>query len=367
MFSTISRRPRSIPTKLFLRRDTHTTGGTTQQRKPYDIVIIGKGPVGLSCAYHCASKGLGRIAVVERDKSFASGSAILSAGGVRQSFSVRENVLMGMFGIEFLKNMKALAVDDEIPDVQLHQHGYLFLANTSSGKQVLEDNNRLQRSCGVDWIDLLTSSQLSNKFPWLNTSDLTLGSYGHDNEGYFDPWSLVHALKRKTMSMGVDFIEGSVVGGRLVESSPSSMSIASVTVRPTITPTPSHPNKSANTDTTSTSTGDQNPMMVSVPAPFELSGGLFINAAGDPLYVIPSHASSPFILKQSRLLHTLSTPDQHPLNILSMPSQYILDTPMNAQALGLASSFKPWHRTPNDHKPSHPSQCSRGNDAFSRY
>ena len=224
----------------------------------------------MSCAYHCAQKGLGRVVVIERDKTFASGSAILSAGagikalrlpldlprhtvmsfyidididdccaapppshlsagGIRQSFSVRENVLMGMFGIEFLKNMKALAVDDEIPDLQLHQHGYLFLANTTSGQQILEDNNRLQRSCGADWIDLLTPSQLSTKFPWLNTSDLTLGSCGHDNEGYFDPWSLVHALKRKTMSMGVDFIEGSVVGGRLVESSPSSMSIKSVT------------------------------------------------------------------------------------------------------------------------------------------
>ena len=289
MFSTISRRPRSIPTKLFLRRDTHTTGGTTQQRKPYDIVIIGGGPVGLSCAYHCASKGLGRIAVVERDKSFASGSAILSAGGVRQSFSVRENVLMGMFGIEFLKNMKALAVDDEIPDVQLHQHGYLFLANTSSGKQVLEDNNRLQRSCGVDWIDLLTPTQLSTKFPWLNTTDLTLGSCGHDNEGYFDPWSLVHALKRKTISMGVDFIEGSVVGGRLVESSPSSMSIASVTVRPTITPTSKQsPSESLNTNTTSNSTIDNTSTMVSVPAPFEISGGLFVNAAGELPDTIPS-------------------------------------------------------------------------------
>ena len=52
---------------FFVGRTLHTTGGTTQQRKPYDIVIIGKGPVGLSCAYHCASKGLGRIAVVERD------------------------------------------------------------------------------------------------------------------------------------------------------------------------------------------------------------------------------------------------------------------------------------------------------------
>ena len=241
--------------------------------KSYDIVIIGGGPVGLSCAYHCAAKGLGKIAVIERDKSYSSGSAVLSAGGVRQNFSVRENVLMGIYGINFLKDMSSLAVDDEVPDVQLHKNGYLFLAATDDGKRVLENNNRMQRDCGADWIDLLTPQSLSQKFPWLKTDDIRIGSLGHDNEGYFDPWALVTALKKKVTSMGVEFIDGSVVGGRLLESSPSSMSIKSVTVRPSTPP-------SLLPSATGTTSSGEDILARMTPSPFEVSGGLFVNSAG---------------------------------------------------------------------------------------
>ena len=50
----------------------------------------------------------GRIAVIERDKTYQSCSAMLSAGGIRQQFSVPENIRMSMYGAEFLKNMEQL-------------------------------------------------------------------------------------------------------------------------------------------------------------------------------------------------------------------------------------------------------------------
>jgi NADPH-dependent 2,4-dienoyl-CoA reductase/sulfur reductase-like enzyme len=57
-----------------------------------DTLIIGGGPVGLSVAYHLASRyrdgdGSG-IVVVERDPTYARSSATLSAGGIRQQVSV---------------------------------------------------------------------------------------------------------------------------------------------------------------------------------------------------------------------------------------------------------------------------------------
>jgi hypothetical protein len=56
-----------------------------------DTLIIGGGPVGLSTAYHLASRyrhgdGSG-IVVVERDPTYTRSSATLSAGGIRQQVS----------------------------------------------------------------------------------------------------------------------------------------------------------------------------------------------------------------------------------------------------------------------------------------
>ena len=56
-----------------------------------DTLIIGGGPIGLSTAYHLASRyrhgdGSG-IVVVERDPTYARSSATLSAGGIRQQVS----------------------------------------------------------------------------------------------------------------------------------------------------------------------------------------------------------------------------------------------------------------------------------------
>lgn len=203
-----------------------------------DICIIGGGPVGSSIALHLAqlSKGDRKIVVVERDNSYRSGSAMLSAGGVRQQFSVPENIKMSMYGADFLKNMNRLQVDDEVPDIQFFENGYLFLGNDRS-VDIMKANHKIQRECGADWIDLLNKQELEQKFSWLNTDDIAMGSYGNKNEGYFDPWSLVQALKKKAISLGVEYIEGSVTGGEISLKSKSTRAynLSHVTVQNKVT------------------------------------------------------------------------------------------------------------------------------------
>jgi len=48
---------------------------------------------------------------------------------------------------------------------------------------------------------------------------LTGGSYGTQNEGYFDPWSLLLALKRKAINQGVVYQQGTVVDARMTSDS----------------------------------------------------------------------------------------------------------------------------------------------------
>lgn len=196
-----------------------------------DVTIIGGGPVGSSIALHLAlangktpSK---KIVVVERDNSYKSCSAMLSAGGIRQQFSVKENILMSMYGVQFLKNIgKICKVDhcDEVPDVQFHEHGYLYLGHDEKSRKILEANHAMQKECGADWMALLNAQELEKKFPWLNCDGISVGSYGTKNEGYFDPWSLVSAMKAKAISLGVEYIEGDVTGATVVNASSSSSS-----------------------------------------------------------------------------------------------------------------------------------------------
>ncbi len=95
----------------------------------------------------------------------------------------------------------------ECPDVQFHPNGYLFLA-TEKGAEQLVANQKLQlwviyifiiykfkqkyliyvsfivfRSLGAK-IKLLSVNKLKEKFPWINTKNIELASFGLENEGW---------------------------------------------------------------------------------------------------------------------------------------------------------------------------------------
>jgi FAD-dependent oxidoreductase domain-containing protein 1 len=61
-------------------------------------------------------------------------------------------------------------------------------------------------------VELLSKTKLKEKFPYLNVEDIELGSNGLDNEGWFDPWSLLNAFKRKATALGVQYINADVCG-----------------------------------------------------------------------------------------------------------------------------------------------------------
>ncbi|KAL3811806.1 hypothetical protein ACHAXA_006786 [Cyclostephanos tholiformis] len=190
-----------------------------------DALVIGGGPIGLSTAYHLAAMHRGcdgsGIVVVERDPTYARSSATLSAGGIRQQFSLKENVEMSLYGRDFLRRAHELLRsndddddDEEEVDVQFQEHGYLFLAASEGGRDQLIRNNKTQRLAGCNDVTLLGRDELERKFPWLNTTDIVLGSYGERGEGWFDPWALIRGLKKKCLSMGVTFVNGRPVSSR---------------------------------------------------------------------------------------------------------------------------------------------------------
>lgn len=171
-----------------------------------DIVIIGGGIMGWSIAYWLKQKeerrGAVKVVVVEKDPTYSKASTVLSAGGIRQQFSLPDNISLSLASAHFMRNINEyLGVFNEEPvDLQFNQSGYLFLANEDMA-HIMEENHNTQRNAGAQ-VTLLSPTQLKQKFPWVNTDGVALASYGLENEGSFDPWTLLNGFKRKALSMG---------------------------------------------------------------------------------------------------------------------------------------------------------------------
>jgi FAD-dependent oxidoreductase domain-containing protein 1 len=221
------------------------TNATLESVRPpsWDVLIVGGGVIGSSLAYFLAAAeaerlgGAGRepeggagpgpaaspspgggstrgrplrIAVMERDPTYARASTALSVGGIRQQFSTRENVLLSRFSANFIRRTPdLLAVDGERPELGFVEAGYLFLA-TEGGLPVLHRNHALQTELGAEVV-LLSPREVQERFPWMEVGDLAAGSLGVRGEGWLDPHSLLQSLKRKAGALGVTYLAEEVV------------------------------------------------------------------------------------------------------------------------------------------------------------
>ncbi len=178
------------------------------------VVIIGGGAIGSAIAYFTLAdpQFRGSVQVIERDPSYARASSALSASSIRQQFSSLINIQIGLFGIEFLRDVgRHLQIDRAAtPDIALREQGYLFLASEAGAAQ-LRENHALQVAQGAA-IELMSRDSLRGRFPWLEVGDLALGAYGVRGEGWFDGYSLLQAFRNKARALGAHYRQAEAVG-----------------------------------------------------------------------------------------------------------------------------------------------------------
>lgn len=176
----------------------------------FDIAIIGGGIIGSSIAYFLARTGrAGRVTVIEPDSTYQLTATPQGAGGVRQLFSLPENIQMSRFSVDFYtKFAEIMAIDGEPAEINFQKQGYLFVVS-EKGQSQLQANYQIQTDEGVQ-VELLDKSGLAARFPLLGLDDIAAGAYSPE-DGWIDPNSALQGFRRKAQELGVTYIESRVI------------------------------------------------------------------------------------------------------------------------------------------------------------
>lgn len=169
-----------------------------------DIIIIGGGVIGSSVAYHLLNDGIdGKVVIFEKDEIYEYSSTPRSAGGIRQLFTKDINIQLSRYSLHVYQSFpETMAVDGERADIDFKQRGYLFLA-TEAMMPRLEKHMRRQHTHGVP-SQLLGKRELSAIIPELHLDDLAGGLYCAE-DGYLDPYSVMHGYIRNAKKLGAQY------------------------------------------------------------------------------------------------------------------------------------------------------------------
>ncbi|WP_102223428.1 NAD(P)/FAD-dependent oxidoreductase [Acidimangrovimonas sediminis] len=177
----------------------------------YDVVIAGGAVHGASAAWWLtrARPGL-RVAVVERDPTYATASTALSVASVRQQFTNAVNVRISRFGIGFIRDF-ARHLAPHGPDLGLRENGYLFLVGTAEGAKALGQVAAMQRAEGAA-TEVWDAATLARRFPWLSAEGVSAASFGARDEGWFDNMGLLGGFRAGARAQGATFLHDRVTG-----------------------------------------------------------------------------------------------------------------------------------------------------------
>ncbi|MGD8465466.1 MAG: FAD-dependent oxidoreductase, partial [Anaerolineae bacterium] len=161
-----------------------------------DVAIIGGGIVGAATAYHLAQRGCTDVVILEKDL-LAQASTGLSAGGIRQQFSHPANIRLSQEAVRVFERF-----EEELGvDVEFHQVGYLFLAQSEEVWQEFLANVEVQRRHQVP-VEALSPGEIQRRWPYLNVEDLCGGTFCAE-DGYADPYMAAMGFAQAARRLGV--------------------------------------------------------------------------------------------------------------------------------------------------------------------
>lgn len=165
-----------------------------------NIVIVGGGIMGMSTAWHLASRGVTGIVVLEQHE-IGRGSSAKPMGGVRANFSDAMNVILGKRSLESFRTWR----EDFGTNLELARVGYLFLARTEQEVANLEEATATQNEHGLNSY-MVPPDKVAELNPFIDPQQILAGSFSPD-DGYACPTAAVAGYTRACQQLGVTILD----------------------------------------------------------------------------------------------------------------------------------------------------------------
>jgi len=176
--------------------------------KNFDAIIIGAGVIGVSIAYHLASKGMKRIAVLEKNFLCGEGSTNKATGGFRAQFGSAINVKLSLLSREMILKFK----DVHGVDPEFKQNGYLFIAQNDDEMNRLNQARELQKENGLNEVRQVDTEEILKLNTYINRHNFIGGSFCA-SDGFISPLKILEGYLNSCLKLGVEiFYDTNVIG-----------------------------------------------------------------------------------------------------------------------------------------------------------
>ena len=175
--------------------------------KTADVVIIGGGVMGVSTAYHLASKGCSDVLLLERNRFFGEEATGRCAGGIRYQFSNEIDIRLSLHSLPMLERF----ADELEQEIDLRRCGYLFLLSREEDVKVFRENVALQRSLGVDTEWLSPEEAQERAYP-VDTKGILAATF-NARDGLADPSGVVQGYVKGARRLGARLLSETAATG----------------------------------------------------------------------------------------------------------------------------------------------------------
>ncbi|HYC14198.1 MAG TPA: FAD-binding oxidoreductase [Stellaceae bacterium] len=173
----------------------------------FDVLIIGAGAYGLSCAWWMAKRRSGARILVVDEGEFASGASGRNGAGFRMQWGLDLNIRLCQESTGFFET--AAEQLDYPRGIELKQDGYLVLAHSEKALATLKGSLDVQHRYGVP-SELLSPEDCIKMVPALGRNRLVGGTFcGKD--GTISPFLLLDSLLKACRREKVDVRYGTRV------------------------------------------------------------------------------------------------------------------------------------------------------------
>jgi len=167
--------------------------------------------MGVSAAYHLASRGCRDVVLLEKAQFLGSEATGKCAGGMRYQFSTEINVRLSLLSLPMLDRFEA---ELEQP-IDLRRTGYLFLLDNRVDLAIFERNVAMQNRLGVS-SRILSCNEAAALAPLIQMDDI-VGAAWHEGDGLADPNGVVQGYAAAARCAGAQLFTGVTALGIRVE------------------------------------------------------------------------------------------------------------------------------------------------------